>query len=150
GRAEVIGGRAAYTFTGLVSKGDFAGAVMWVSNAPSDGFCGVADLDKDGNADVVLVANTRIYVLNGQTGQIRAQFAIPGAGRGGPPNIADFDGDGFPEVAAAGSNRFVVLKFDGNMNTLDLLWSAVTQDGSSQVTGSSVFDFDGDGRNEVV
>ncbi|MBK8259883.1 MAG: hypothetical protein IPK80_00910 [Nannocystis sp.] len=36
------------------------------------------------------------------------------------------------------------------MNTLTKQWHAVTQDGSSQVTGSSVFDFDGDGRNEVV
>ncbi|MEZ4451111.1 MAG: FG-GAP-like repeat-containing protein [Nannocystaceae bacterium] len=150
GRPEVIGGKAAYTFTGLVSQGDFAGAVMWVSPAPSDGFCGIADLDKDGNPDVVLVANTQIYVLNGQTGAIRAQYAIPNGGRGGPPNIADFDGDTFPDIAAAGSSRFIVLQFDGKMNKLTPLWTAVTQDGSSQVTGSSVFDFDGDGRNEVV
>ena len=33
---------------------------------------------------------------------------------------------------------------------LSVLWTAATKDDSSQVTGSSVFDFDGDGRNEVV
>ena len=64
------------------------------------------------------------------------------------PTIADFDGDKVPDVAAAGSSRYIVYKFDGK--TFMQLWTAVTQDVSSQVTGSSVFDFDGDGRAEVV
>ncbi|MCA9658303.1 MAG: VCBS repeat-containing protein, partial [Myxococcales bacterium] len=148
-RPELIGGRTAYTFTGTVAQGDFSGSVFWNTNL-SDGFCGVADLDNDEFPEVVLVANTRIYVLNGQNGGIRAQYNIPGGGRGGPPNIADFDGDGVPDIAAAGSTRYIVLKFDGQTDTLTKHWHAVTQDGSSQVTGSSVFDFDGDGRNEVV
>jgi hypothetical protein len=149
GRQELIGGNTAYTFTGTVSEGNFGGSTLWTSPAP-DGFCGIADLDLDKKPEVVLVASTRIYVLNGQTGAIRAQIQIPGGGRGGPPNIADFDGDGVPDIAAAGSTRYVVLKFDGQNDTFEQLWYAVTQDGSSQVTGSSVFDFDGDGRNEVV
>ncbi|MCB9704363.1 MAG: VCBS repeat-containing protein [Myxococcales bacterium] len=148
-RPELIAGRTAYKFTGTVAQNNFAGSIKWTSPAP-DGFCGVADLDKDKKPEVVLIANTRIYVLNGDTGAIRAQFSIPGGGRGGPPNIADFDGDGIPEIAAAGSTRYIVVKFDGQNNTLTKHWEAVTQDGSSQVTGSSVFDFDGDGRNEVV
>ena len=149
GRPELIGGKTAYTFTGTVSGGDFAGQVFWDSQVV-DGFCGVADLDNDKFPEVVLVASGKIYVLSGQNGGILAQFSLPGGGRGGPPNIADFDGDGIPDIAAAGSTRYVVLKFDGQSNTLTELWRATTQDGSSQVTGSSVFDFDGDGRNEVV
>jgi hypothetical protein len=149
GRQEVIAGRTAYRFTGTVKGGNFAGSVLWTST-PGDGFCGIADLDDDKTPEVVLVQSGNIRVLNGQTGAVRATFAIPGGGNGGPPNIADFDGDGLPDIAAAGATRFVVVKFNGAMNTLTKQWHAVTQDGSSQVTGSSVFDFDGDGRNEVV
>ena len=74
---------------------------------------------------------------------------IPGGGAGGPPNIADFDGDGVPDLGTAGGDRYVVAQYTpaGGMT---VLWSADTKDGSSQRTGSSVFDFDGDGSSEVV
>jgi hypothetical protein len=88
-------------------------------------------------------------------------FAIPGGGSGGPPTIADFDGDGLPEIATAGQGNYVVYDPDCFASppraggdacaTTDFLrWSAVTQDLSSSVTGSSVFDFQGDGVAEVV
>lgn len=147
-RPEVIGGRSAYKTTGTVAGGDFAGSVLWTANVASDGFCGVADFDLDGKPEVVLVTNGTVRVLNGQTGQQIATANIPAAGRGGPPNIADFDGDGVRDIGVAGSARYTVFKFDGV--ALSQLWTAVTEDDSSQVTGSSVFDFDGDGRAEVV
>lgn len=74
---------------------------------------------------------------------------------GGPPTIADFNGDGFPDVGLAGGIGYVV--FDGpslldeqiaNVDTI--MWLTLTQDCSSAMTGSSVFDFDGDGQAEVV
>ncbi|MEZ4450412.1 MAG: VCBS repeat-containing protein [Nannocystaceae bacterium] len=148
-RPELIAGKTAYTFTGLVAKGTFAGSVLWNSTV-GDGFCGVGDFDLDKAPEVVIVTNATIRVLNGQTGAQLATFSIPGGGTGGTPNIADFDGDGIPDIAAAGATRYVVVKYDAMAKTMTKLWHAVTQDGSSQVTGSSVFDFDGDGRNEVV
>jgi hypothetical protein len=57
----------------------------------------------------------------------------------GPPTIADYDGDGAPEVGVAGGAAYVVFDGDGA-----LLWQMPTQDLSSSVTGSSVFDFNGD------
>ena len=36
------------------------------------------------------------------------------------------------------------------MGTLDVVWSLPTKDTSSRITGSSVFDFEGDGRAEVI
>ncbi len=147
-RPEVIGGRTAYTFTGTVAGNDFAGSTLWHSSV-GDGKCGVADFDKDGLPEVILVRGGRIYALNGQTGEEIANFNMPGTSdRGGAPNIADFDGDGTPDIGTAGSSRYVVVTFDGVAFTE--LWRATVEDDSSRVTGSSVFDFDGDGRNEVV
>lgn len=145
-RPELIGGGTAYKFTGTAGI-DFTGEVMWQSGG--DGYCGVADFQLDGVPEVVVVRGGKIDVLDGPTGTLLASYTIPGGGSGGAPNIADFDGDGFPDIGTAGGVRYVVVQFDG-VDTLSLLWSAVTKDGSSNRTGSSVFDFDGDGRSEVV
>ena len=147
-RPELIGGNTAYKTSGTVNGGDFTGSVWWNSNV-GDGRCGVADFDGDQLPEVILVRGGNIYALDGQTGATIDQITIPGsADRGGAPNIADFNGDGRPDVATAGSTNYVVVEFDGM--TFTELWRAATEDDSSRVTGSSVFDFDGDGRNEVI
>ncbi|MDX9721940.1 MAG: FG-GAP-like repeat-containing protein [Myxococcota bacterium] len=65
---------------------------------------------------------------------------------GGPPTIADFDRDGQPEIGLAARWYYLVYETDGSV-----LWAdGDTQDYSSAVTGSSVFDFEGDGAAEVV
>jgi hypothetical protein len=74
---------------------------------------------------------------------------------GGPPTIADFNGDGYPDVALASGIGYVVFDgaalMDPNVANADtLLWINQTQDCSSAMTGSSVFDFNGDGTAEVV
>jgi hypothetical protein len=145
-RPELIGGGTAYTFTGTVGV-DFIGSTLWQSGG--DGYCGVADFQLDGIPEVVVVRGGAIVVLDGPTGAQLASYTIPGGGSGGPPNIADFDGDGFPDIGSAGGSRYVVVQFDG-VDTLTKLWEATTKDVSSNRTGSSVFDFDGDGRSEVI
>ena len=147
-RPELIGGNTAYKTTGTVGGGDFTGSVWWQA-AIGDGRCGVADFDDDGLAEVILVRGGTIYALNGQTGATIASIPIPGSSdRGGAPNIADFNGDGQLDIGTAGSTFYVVVTFDGAGFTE--LWRAAVEDDSSRVTGSSVFDFDGDGRNEVI
>ena len=110
-----------------------------------------------------------VYARTGELAQ--PPIAVPGAGGGGPPTISDFDGDGFPELAVAGQAFYTVYDIDcgptprpGGVcppGTCDFLggpcaagggiaWSRSTQDISSNVTGSSVFDFEADGTAEVV
>ena len=74
---------------------------------------------------------------------------------GGPPTIADVNGDGVADVAVAGGVGYVVL--DGKKlldksktNAQVFLWAKDTEDCSSAQTGSTVFDFDGDGKVEVL
>jgi len=70
---------------------------------------------------------------------------VPGGG-GGPPNVADFAGAGGAELGIAGKDFYTV--YDGVDGSI--IWSVKTTDHSSSVTGSSVFDFDGDEEAEVV
>jgi len=62
----------------------------------------------------------------------------------GSPVLANVDGDPQPEIGVAGSSRFVMFDGDGTA-----LWQATTND-SSAATGATAFDFNGDGRLELV
>jgi hypothetical protein len=146
-RPELILGGTVYTFTGTVGV-DFMGSELWTA-AQNDGYCGVADFDGDGMPEVALVRSANIYIYDGQTGVELGVVPIPGGGAGGPPNIADFDGDGTADIGTAGGDQYVVATYEPGVGMTEL-WRADTKDGSSQRTGSSVFDFDGDGRAEVI
>ncbi len=132
------------------------GTPLWdVSATLHDGYPAIADLDKDGTPELVVTYSVAgvgyIRVQNATTGAIiGAALQVPGSGRGGPPTIADFDGDGFMEIASANGNKYNVFEFDQTTKALSAKWSHDTQDLSSNVTGSSVFDFEGDGASEVV
>jgi hypothetical protein len=76
-------------------------------------------------------------------------------GAGGAPTIADFDGDGNAEIGVAGADHFTVFKPGCHAGMPHcagegVLWATPTQDTSSAVTSSTVFDFNGDGTAEVV
>ncbi len=134
GRLEVVAGNTVYR-----GNGD-----LLFTDGTSDGAGAVGDFDLDGRPEVVHVSAGTIVVTN-TDGTVRWQSAIPGGGNGGPPTVADFDNDGFPEVGVAGAAYYSVLDSDGAT-----LWSQPVSDYSSNVTGSSVFDFEGDGAADVV
>ena len=74
------------------------------------------------------------------------EVILPGGGYGGPPTIADVDGDGQPEIGVAGVDpTYVVFEADGSVR-----WTKVQLLMAPLVTGSSVFDFEGDGTAEIV
>lgn len=138
GEPEIVTGRRAY---------EADGSPLWTSTA-ADGYPAIAQFDSDPQPEVVLVGSGNIYILDGLTGAIEwGPIAQPGGGIGGPPTVADFDGDGMPEIGVAGASSYSVYDPTGPS---DVLWSMPTLDMSSNATGSSVFDFEGDGAAEVI
>ena len=168
---DVVEGQRAYRVDGTT---------LWDLRSGPDtitrGYHAIGDLDNDGTPEIVVISSSGphlAYVLrynpNSASGVdlIRdgidindgistATFCNAASEYGGgPPTIADFNGDGFPDVGAAGAVGYVVL--DGRLlmdntvlNADTVMWFQTTQDCSSAVTGSAVFDFNGDGAAEVV
>lgn len=101
--------------------------------------------DPAGRPEIIGTENSRLSIVTMGGAVVRDVPAPGGAVGGGPPTVADFDGNGMPEIGVAFSNQYIVFRGDGTV-----LWSQPSQDTSSQRTGSSVFDFNADGRAEVV
>ncbi|MBK8479561.1 MAG: VCBS repeat-containing protein [Proteobacteria bacterium] len=112
----------------------------------------------DGVPEIAVVAagQVRVQTLDGRI--IFGPLALPAGGTGGAPTIGDFDKDGRAELAAAGSDSYTVFDLDCGkswqaapcQDAAGILWTSRSQDHSSNVTGSSVFDFEGDGAAEAV
>ncbi|MFO0555504.1 MAG: VCBS repeat-containing protein [Polyangiaceae bacterium] len=123
------------------------------------------------DAEIAVVRNSTVMVLALDGTYAMQPTPVPGNGGGGPPTVSDFDGDGLVEVGVAGQAFYTVYDIDCGptprpggtcvVGTCDflagpcaagssILWSHSTQDISSNVTGSSIFDFEADGVSEVV
>ncbi len=181
GYPEVVSGAQAWSvdWTSMVGMDPIVNVTQLWDAGGNDGYPAIADVDLDGTPEVILVASGQLRVLEGDSGLAwcgvdpteamcnlnpalrTAAVSIPGGGRGGPPTVADFDGDGRPELATAGGGSYTVydlyrageeIVMGATPAPGDVFerWSAATQDQSSNATGSSVFDFQGDGAAEVV
>jgi len=136
GVQEIIAGRTLY--------GPGGETLCSLSDPDIDGYTAAADLDGDGLGEFIVVGNGRAVVADHNCAW-RDDWALLGVGTGGPPTIADFDGDSEPEIGIASATHYAVYEPDGT-----LVWSHEVTDASSHATGSTVFDFEGDGRPEVV
>lgn len=122
----------------------------------------------DGIAEVAVVYQGVVRIFNTVGRQVFSAPFRTGAGsgaQGGPPVIADFDGDGRAEIGSAGSAGYHVFDPDcktppgpaapdpatcASLSSDGVLWVSATQNRADDLASSSAFDFDGDGRPEIV
>ena len=167
GQVEMATGSALYTW-------DLA-ARTWIREIEGvgPGYVAVADFGRfpvdgsgderstlDGIAEIAVVHSGSVRVDNIVGRTVFGPVALPASSGGGPPTIGDFDGDGLPEMAAAGSDSYTIFDPDcvtepdlercPSGRSDGILWTQPSQDHSSNITGSSIFDFEGDGRAEAV
>ncbi len=179
GMPEIITGKNAWKVSITAGTPAVATVSLFWTSPGADGYPGVADFDGDQMPEVVVVGDSTLRVINGQdgtpwcgkencsnSGEATQPIELLGGtafNRGGPPTIADFDNDGRVEVGVAGGSAYTVYDVHRPNEVLDLYiglapasgaifprWTQPTSDASSNSTGSSVFDFQGDGEAEVV
>lgn len=103
----------------------------------------IADLDGDGDAEVVMLVDTYVYVFS-ETGLLLAQSdELPS--EGGNLTLADFDGDGLPEIGVAARFDVLVIEADGSIS-----WTSPDHYDYSLFAGCSAFDFNLDGAYDLV
>lgn len=176
GIPEIIQNNKIFTYTdGLIKDNLPSGQSQAVADINSDGFLDIIGLsgaaDHQGNElykftdnnnrnivlkflavgdvlgaktpQIVAVYGSYVMVIDAKTGRTIGQYSAPSSS-GGPPVIADFDGDGIADIGLARTYNYVVMRGDGSV-----IWNTPISD-SSGGTGSTVFDFDNDGKTEAV
>lgn len=128
------------------SATDATGQLIWENREVGDGIVAVADMNLDGTPEIVVIAPSALFILDANGRNIVGPVSLPGTanGSGGAPTIADFDGDRVPDIGIALTHYYCAYRADGSM-----IWCKPTRD-ISEHTGSTSFDFNGDGVAEVI
>ncbi len=104
-------------------------------------------------SEVVVTGGGYLTIYNSQTGEVISDKLLPhdlscGAASvgGGQATIGNFSGDPQSvEIAVATGKNLTIFDYQGNV-----IAKSVTQDCSSEVTGVTSFDFNGDGKPEII
>lgn len=163
GTEEVIVGNAKYAPDGTV---------LWFDRNQDDGMIAVANLDDDPEGEWIAVSGNTIRAVDTDGTVIWGPKVLNGAANIlSPAAIANLDGEPYPEIVVAGGSQLVVFNHDGSR-----LWASGPADptlcdeepvspfttprpppiGGAEIqdcsgaTGASIFDFEGDGIQEVV
>ena len=109
---------------------DPSGNTLCQATGLEDGYTASADVNGDGQGEVIVVGNGRVGVYDSTCGVVDT-WSLAGGGTGGPPTVSDFDADGEVEIGIADADTYTVYERDGQV-----LWSHPVSDASSHATGS--------------
>jgi len=116
---------------------------LWCSPGSVSVFPGAANFDKSTPEAKVVMAGGGLVELYNHKG--RRLWNVSVSSDGGPPAIADFNGDRVPDIVMSHfTNYFIFSGVDGSLLRNETVFE------SSTTTGSSSFDFDSDGAYEMI
>ncbi len=166
GKLDIVTPSRLYKADGtLIADTALAGTYHAIGDFDKDGKAEVASIDKPNHLlnvwhyDAAAAGNFKVLRtgidINGTAPNICPSGSSGFTTGGGPPTVGDFNGDGTADVAVAGGIGYTVLDGAKLLNTAippnqTNLWLKETKDCSSAATGSSIFDFEGDGLAEAV
>lgn len=110
----------------------------------TQGFSAVTDFDGDNYPEIILTDLDGSIKLLDYLGNIKWEYKSQDSGAG-VPSVSDVDGDGVPDIVFAGSTKLMALDSNGQ-----LISSFNIDDSSSQRNGVSSYDFNGDGKSEIL
>ncbi len=130
---------------------DLSGAK--VHSLPSASYS-AANIDNIPGIELVGTLGGYLRIIDGVTGEVKLnkdlsvynELQCPGGVGGGPATLGDFDGNIATTEIAVATGRYLTI-FDGSGS---IVAKFPTQDCSSLSTGISSFDFNGDGKPEIL
>jgi gliding motility-associated-like protein len=152
-----------YTSDPLTSTGAASDHYPWCYNfgdntnpaGQQDGDAGqkisLADVNKDGNLDIIVVGQGRLSVWDPLTNQrLYPTYTLAGS-KGGTVCVGDVDNDpnDRPEFGIISNQRIEIIKTNAANTALQQIWVQNTTDASGE-TATNFFDFEGDGTVELV
>jgi hypothetical protein len=151
GRGESIETVFLYVYRGknvwvfiLSPQGEWKFASRFTSPAIDD----LADLDRDGFLDALLIEDVAWVFWGGQKGK---ETNLGAWMRGGSPQIADLDGDGWMEIVmVARDKRLKIWRFDQREKRLKVVAASPPLPVTWADFSLLLFDLDGDGRKEIL
>lgn len=133
--------------------------LVWTSGAIPSCYgpmvCG-ADVNNDGQMDVVISLHYRLMVLNGATGGVIFNYRYMNNRNYGFLGIANIDDDPYPEFCVISDFAQHIEVIDNNGSSLSLKWFIQVEESIFQNTRitqpgpDSFVDVDGDGQVEVI
>ncbi len=158
---ELVCGNTVYAVDLSDPTDDETGITLATQLTPTatytDGLTSLADWDGDGQMDIIVTGyragSARFYIWDPREDTlIIDETIIPNSGKhptrqdwgAGRATVADFDGDGVNEFAIVSRHRLNMYEHDGSLK-----WYSPGYD-DSQKTSATAFDFEGDGKTEVI
>jgi len=160
-----------YSMITCLTAIDIDGNILWQFGEPrpdpdaglttSDVAFQIYDIDGDGHSEVICVKNFRIYLLNGQTGEVKKSIPTPKTPiltqetctkwpesdfhriNGDCIQICNFSGKDRPSDILIKNRYNFVWAYDNDFN---LLWRIKTNTGHFP----QAYDFNNDGRDELI
>ncbi len=143
-----LSGIEEWRYTGFDNK---YSAYTGYSYQPDVGGVAVADVDRDGDKEIILTdwRSPLIYDLDGELyifskdGDLRWNVTFGNGGSYGVPSVADFEGDGYPEIVVPSYYGVFVYHYDAALGRIVNVWN-----NSNGLIEESVLIYDVDFDNE--